>query len=167
MRRARRPLAALLVTLLASQFLLGMVSNLYARIPARVPGTRGSFDNRLGAAARWALLNGPSEIQAHVAVGLVVGACAITLAGFSLRIRERPWLPLAPLGLLATAGAGIAGAAFIAYGQDNLYSLLMSVAFLAACLSYGALLYLSRPSANEGGAPRPDARPLMIEEGRS
>jgi hypothetical protein len=152
-RRALRPLAALLVTLLASQFLLGMVSNLYARIPTRVPGIRGSLDNRLGAAARWALLHGPPEIQAHVALGLVVGACAITLAGFSLRIREYPWLPLAPLGLIATAGAGIAGAAFIADRQDNLSSLVMSIAFLAALFSYGSLLYLSRSSTKRAAHP--------------
>jgi len=57
---------------------------------------------------------------------------------------SRPWLLLAPLGLLFTAGAGLAGAAFIAYHQDDLYSLLMSISFLAALFTYGALLYLSR-----------------------
>jgi hypothetical protein len=144
-RRVRRPLVAVQLALLAGQFLLGMVSNFYAQLPSSVPGVRGNFDNRLGVAARWALLHGPPELQAHVALGLSLGLGAIALAAGALRVRERPWLPLAPLGLVAVAGAGLAGAAFLAYHQDDLYSLLMSIAFLAALFIYGALLYLTRP----------------------
>jgi hypothetical protein len=141
--RALRPLAAALLALLAAQFLLGMVSNFYARIPETVPGAHGNLDTRLGAGARWALLHGPPELQAHVALGLATGACAVTLAVFALRTRRRPWRVLALLGLLATASAGFAGAAFLVYRQDDLYSLLMSVGFLAALFAYGAALYLS------------------------
>jgi hypothetical protein len=142
--RALRPLAAVILTLLAGQFLLGMVSNFYAQIPERVPGVQGNFDSRLGAGARWALLRGPPDLQAHVALGLTIGACSIALAALALRTRRRPWLLFAPLGLLFTAGAGVAGAAFLAYHQDDLYSLLMSIAFLADLFTYGALLYLTR-----------------------
>ncbi len=141
--RALRPLTASILFLLAVQFLLGMVSNFYVDLPRTIPGVHGNFDNRLGAAARWALLHGPPELQAHVAVGLAFGACAIALTALSVRARRRPWLPLAPLGLLLVAGAGLAGAAFLAYREDDLYSLLMSIAFLAASLSYGGLLYLT------------------------
>jgi hypothetical protein len=146
---ARRPLVAVLLALLAGQFLLGMASNFYAQLPQRVPGVRGNFDNRLGAAARWALLHGPPELQAHVALGISIGIGAITLTALSLRSRKRPWLPLAPLGLLATAGAGLAGAAFLVYSQDDLYSLLMSIGFLAALFTYGALFHLTRPASEE------------------
>jgi hypothetical protein len=141
--RALRPLAATILVLLNVQFLLGMTSNFYAELPRTVPGTHGNFDSRLGAAARWALLHGPPELQAHVAVGLLLGACAAALTALSLRARSRPWLPLAPLGLLATVGAGLAGAAFLAYRQDDLYSLVMSIAFLASLLTYSGLLYLT------------------------
>lgn len=147
-RRLRRG-AAFLLGLLAAQFLLGMVSNFYAQLPQRVPGARGDFDNRLGAAARWALLHGPPELQAHVALGITLGIGAIALTALSLRVRARPWLPLAPLGLIATAGAGVAGAAFLAYGQDDVYSLLMSIAFLAALFTYGTLLYLTHPTSEK------------------
>jgi hypothetical protein len=156
-RRLRRPLVAVLLALLAGQFLLGMVSNFYAQLPGSVPGVRGNFDNRLGASARWALLHGPPELQAHVALGLSLGLGAIALAAGALRVRERPWLPLAPLGLVAVAvaGAGLAGAAFLAYHQDDLYSLLMSIAFLAALFIYGALLYhpTDAEEAERGAAP--------------
>src|SRR5436305_1017142 len=83
-------LAAVLLALLAAQFLAGMITNLYAPIPPAVPGLRGNFDVRLGGAARWALLHGPPELKIHVAVGLAIGACAIALAVLALRARQRP-----------------------------------------------------------------------------
>ena len=130
--------------MLAGQFVLGMVSNFYAKLPTRLPGEHGNVDNRLGAAARWALVQGPVELQAHVALGLALGIGAITLTVVSIRRRAYPWLPLAPLGLLAVVGAGLGGAAFLAYAERDLYSLLMSIAFLAALFIYGDLLYLTR-----------------------
>jgi len=142
--RALHPLAWALVGLLASQFLLGMATNLYARLPPAVPGLHGNLDTRLGAAARWALLHGPLELKIHVIVGLSIGACAITLVVLAFRSRQPRWRPLALLGLLMAAPAGVAGAAFLTYRQDNLYSLLMAAGFLAALLAYWAGLYLTR-----------------------
>jgi hypothetical protein len=156
-RRSLRPLTAAIFGLLCGQFLLGMVSNFYAQLPKDVPGVHGNFDSKLGAAARWALLHGPSELQAHVAFGLAIGVSTIVLAGLSLRVRERPWNFLAPIGLIVTAWTGLAGAAFLAYHEDDLYSLLMSLGFLTDFLLYGGLLYLSRAGAR---APTIDARPV-------
>ncbi len=144
MTRPSRALAAVLLALLAAQFLLGMITNLYAPIPTAVPGLHGNFDARLGAAARWALLHGPPELKIHVAVGLATGGCAIALAVLALRTRQRPWRLFALLGLFTSAPAGLAGAAFLAYHQDNLYSLLMSIGFLGALFCYGTGLYLTR-----------------------
>jgi hypothetical protein len=142
--RPLRGLAAVLLALLAAQFLAGMITNLYAPIPPAVPGLRGNFDVRLGGAARWALLHGPPELKIHVAVGLAIGACAIALAVLALRARQRPWRLIALLGLFTSVPAGLAGAAFLAYHRDDLYSLLMSIGFLGALLSYGTGLYLKR-----------------------
>lgn len=143
MTRARRPLTVVILVLLAGQFLVGMTSNFYAKIPQRVPGVHGGFDYRLGAAARWALLHRPPELQAHVALGLSIGVCAIVLTAASAHARSRPWTLLAPLGLLITAAAGLAGAAFLAYREDDIYSLVMSAAFLAALFTYGTLFHLT------------------------
>lgn len=142
MTRPFRALVGVLLALLSAQFLLGMITNLYAPIPPVVPGLQGNFDTRLGAAARWALLHGPPELKIHVVVGLAVGACAISLAVLALRARQRPWRLFALLGLFTSIPAGLAGAAFLAYHHDDLYSLLMSIGFLGAFLSYGTCLYL-------------------------
>jgi uncharacterized membrane protein YfcA len=157
MNHGPRRLTFALVGMLAIQFVLGMVSNFYAKLPTKLPGEHGNLDNHLAAAARWALLHGPVELQAHVALGLALGIGAITLTARSIRRRSYPWLPLAPLGLVAVVGAGLGGAAFLAYDQRDLYSLLMSIAFLAALFIYGDLLYLTRPAdtAARGRAPEP------------
>ena len=142
--RLLRPLAWALVGLLASQFLLGMVTNLYARLPAVVPGLHGGLDTRLGTAARWALLHGPLVLQVHVIVGLAIGGCAIALAVLAFRARQPRWRLCALLGLLMAAPAGLAGAAFLAYRHDNVYSLLMAAGFLGALFAYGIGLVLTR-----------------------
>lgn len=144
MTRRARLLVVVLLCLLAAQFMLGMTANLYARIPQTLPGVRGNFDTRVGGAARWALLHGPPEIKLHVAVGLAIGICAITLAILAVRARKLSSAFFALLGLAATASAGIFGAAFLAYRQDDTYSLLMSAGFLGALFSYWIGLYLSR-----------------------
>jgi hypothetical protein len=142
-RRVRQLLVAILC-LLAAQFLIGMTANLYARIPPALPGMRGNIDTRLGSAARWALLRGPVEIKLHVAVGLAIGACAIAAAVLAIRSRQRSLLVFVLLGLVTAVGAGLSGAAFLAYRQDNTYSMLMSAAFLGSVFCYWTGLYLSR-----------------------
>ena len=142
--RPLRPLAWVLVWLLGGQFLVGVTANLYARLPIAVPGLQGNLDSRLGAAARWALLHGPPELKIHVVGGLAIGGCAVTLTVLAFRAREPRWRPVALLGLLMVGPAGISGAAFLAYRQDNLYSLLMAAGFLGALTTYWAGLYLTR-----------------------
>ena len=128
-RRARR-LTVVLLCLLAAQFVLGMTANIYARIPPALPGVRGNFDARLGSAARWALLHGPPEVKLHVAVGLAIGVSAIAPVVLAVRSGKRSSALFALLGLVTAASAGIFGAAFLAYRQDDIYSLLMAVGFL-------------------------------------
>jgi hypothetical protein len=142
-RRARQ-LTVMLLCLLAVQFLLGMTANFYAPVPQALPGVRGNFDTRLGSAARWALLHGPPEVKLHVAVGLAIGASAITLAILAVRSRKPSSAVFALLGLVMAAAAGIFGAAFLAYRQDDTYSLLMAAGFLGSLFSYWTGLYLSR-----------------------
>jgi hypothetical protein len=62
----------------------------------------------------------------------------------AIRPGKQSWAVFALLGLVMAASAGIFGAAFLAYRQDDTYSLLMSVGFLGALFSYWTGLYLSR-----------------------
>jgi hypothetical protein len=139
-----RQLVITLLCLLAAQFLLGMTANFYARIPRALPGVRGNVDTRLGLAARWALLHGPPEVKFHVAVGLAIGACAITAAVLAIRSRQRSLVLFTLLGLVTAAAAALVGAAFLAYRQNDTYSMLMSAGFLGSVFCYWTGLYLSR-----------------------
>lgn len=144
MTRRARQLVMTLLCLLAAQFLLGMTANFYARVPQALPRVRGNVGTRLGLAARWALLHGPLEVRFHVAVGLAIRACAIAAAVLAIRSRQRSLVLFTLLGLVTAAAAGLFGAAFLGYRQDDTYSLLMSVGFLGSVFCYWTGLYLSR-----------------------
>ena len=60
-----------------------------------------------------------------------------------LRRGRAAWLATV-LGLVMAAAAGLFGAAFLAYRQNDTYSLLMSVGFLGSVFCYWTGLYLSR-----------------------
>ena len=148
MTRWLRPLAAINLGLLATQFLLGMTTNFYAQIPHTLPQAHANFDTRLGAAANWGLLHGPIELQIHVAIGLLIGACALILAALAIRSGDRTWRVLAVAGWLSTVVAGVGGAAFLAYRQADRYSLLMSIGFLGALCAYAAAVYVTKTAAH-------------------
>ena len=92
-------------------------------------------------AARWAHLHGPPEVKLHVAVGPAIGVSAIAPVVLAVRSGKRSSALFALLGLVTAASAGIFGAAFLAYRQDDIYSLLMAVGFLGSLFSYWIGLY--------------------------
>jgi len=77
-------------------------------------------------------------------VGLAIGVSAIAPIVLAVRSRKRSSALFALLGLVTAASAGIFGAAFLAYRQNDIYSLLMAVGFLGSLFSYWIGLYLSR-----------------------
>ena len=72
-------------------------------------------------AARWAHLHGPPEVKLHVAVGPAIGVSAIAPVVLAVRSGKRSSALFALLGLVTAASAGIFGAAFLAYRQDDIY----------------------------------------------
>lgn len=60
---------------------------------------------------------------------------AIGLMGFSIASRRRAWMIISVLGFIGIGFAGFNGASFLNYGE-NVSSLLMSIGFLLAAVSY-------------------------------
>lgn len=138
-----RPLALWLLLLLALQFLLGMVTNLYVPIPASHPGSNA--DNYFVGVLQglgWAMTHGEWALQLHVLMGLWLILMSFALIGVAYRAHERVWMISAPISVFGMLVAGFNGASFINYGQ-NLSSLLMSVGFLTALVALLVGLYLT------------------------
>jgi hypothetical protein len=124
---------ALLVVL---QVAVGMVVNLYVRVPAHHPGAQPSdyFSGSLRSVV-WTIGSGPPALAVHAALGLGVIAMALVLA---VRAIINLGGRVAALSVVAAAmaiGAGFNGASFLDFGAA-LSSLLMSLLALGALACY-------------------------------
>ena len=130
---------ALLVIL---QVAVGMVVNLYVRVPAHHPGAQPPeyFSGSLRSVG-WAIGSGLPALMLHPALELAVGAMALVLAVRAVA-NFGGWV--AALSVLAAAmiiGAGFNGASFLDFGAA-LSSLLMSLLALGSLACYAVCSHL-------------------------
>jgi hypothetical protein len=130
--------------LLAVQFLAGMLANLFVTVPARHPGRDApEYFSGVAKGVWWALGNASGFLQLHVLIGLLLGIASIVFLVLAIRARQRGWIVTAIFGFIGVFAAGFNGASFMNYGHD-FSSLLMSLGFLVALLSYSIGLYVMR-----------------------
>ncbi len=138
-----RPLTILMLLLLAVQFLLGMVVNLFVQVPSVHPGIGASnYFQGVVQGVAWALVHAPLGLLVHVVAGLLLFLTSLILIGFAIASR-RAWIIVSAIGLIGIMAAGFNGASFMNYGQ-NFSSLLMSIGFLLAAVAYTIGLSLAR-----------------------
>ena len=136
------PLAALTLLLLAAQFLIGMVVNLFVAVPDH-PGTSASnYFVGVAQGVAWALGHNEWSLQLHVVLGLLLFLASLLLIGCAIAARRRAWITISVIGWIGIMGAGFNGASFLNYGH-NFSSLLMSVGFFLAMIAYVAGLFLA------------------------
>jgi hypothetical protein len=139
-----RPLTGLLLLLLALQFTIGMVVNLWVTLPASHPGANASnYFAGVVQGDAWALVTNDWSVQLHVIGGILIFVGAILLLVAAILRREALWIWVASLGLVGVMAAGFNGASFLNYGH-NFSSLLMSAGFVVALCAYMAGLYFTR-----------------------
>ena len=131
-----RPIAGITLLFLAAEFLIGMVVNLFVQIPSVHPGS-GTSNYFLGVVQGvvWTLGHTTWALVLHVTLGLLLALASLLLIGLSIASRRRAWILLSLTGWIGVFGAGFNGASFLNYGH-NFSSLLMSVGFLLAAISY-------------------------------
>jgi hypothetical protein len=138
-----RVLTVIILLLLAAQFLVGMLVNLYVQVPAAHPGANASeYFSGVAQGVAWALLHAPLWLQVHSIVGLLLFIASIVLIAFAIAARRRAWIILSIIGLFGIMAAGFNGASFMNYGHD-FSSLLMSLGSLLAAIPYVIGLSLS------------------------
>ncbi len=117
---------------LAVQYILGMITNLFVQFPdTTVEGQLWEF--------AWTQV---SE-AAHIILGLLLSIGAVMLLIRSINYKNRTWTIAASVGLAGILTAIYGGVRFIPT-QNDLYSLVMSIAFIVALLAYGWGVYASK-----------------------
>ena len=140
-----RPLTGLLLLLLALEFTIGMVVNLWVSVPSSHPGTNaGNYFGGIVQGIAWALATSDRVLQLHVLVGILLLLGSILLLVAAIQRRDPLWLWVASIGFIGITAAGFNGASFLNYGHD-FSSMLMSGGFVLALCSYMAGLYFTRP----------------------
>jgi len=149
---SQAPVLALLVLLLG-QFAIGMAVNLYVAIPARHPGAHPA--NYITGSLRslgWAIGSGPVVLAIHAVLGLLLVLAAARVLTLAIRTHRRTTTITALLGAVFIIGAGFNGASFIDF-SDNTSSLIMSLLFALATLSYVVVLVLEAQPVRELRSP--------------
>jgi hypothetical protein len=139
-----RRLTTLNLLMLAAQFLVGIVVNLFVQVPDVHPGAQaGEYFSGVAQGVSWALVGGALPLQAHMILGLLLFVASLAILGLAIVVRQRAWIITAVLGWLGIMVAGFNGASFLNYGHD-FSSLLMSIGFLLAVMAYAIGLYRTR-----------------------
>jgi hypothetical protein len=138
-----RTLTAIILVLLAAQFLIGMLVNLFVQVPAVHPGANApEYFSGVVQGVAWSLLHAPLWLQLHSMVGLLLFIASIVFIVFAITARSRAWIIISVIGLFGIMAGGFNGASFMNYGHD-FSSLLMSLGFLLAAIPYVIGLSLS------------------------
>lgn len=120
--------------LLIIQYVLGMISNLEVQFPNSLPD---------GNAWGWVWSNS-SIIALHIVNGTLLIVVALVAIILSSVARNVAGIVASIIGLAMIVFAWISGAKFLALGQQNTFSLWMSLGFIGAFVAYTLGFYLSR-----------------------
>lgn len=123
------------LALLLTQFVVGMVVNVYVGIPSSHPGTSEAAVPGAMAGIAWAITRGTMPLALHAGLGVLLAAGALLLLALAVRSRDRAWIAAAVAGGLGVAIAGVGGVGFLNTGEDTA-TLVMSVGFAMATGSY-------------------------------
>jgi hypothetical protein len=142
--RALRTLTLIILLLLGTQFLVGMLVNLFVVVPSSHPGTNApEYFSGVVTGVLWVLGHGTLWLLLHAIVGLALFLASLILLGLAIASRRRAWIISSIFGLLGIVAAGFNGASFLNYGHD-LSSFLMAVGFLLAVIPYMIGVYVTR-----------------------
>jgi hypothetical protein len=143
-QRMLRAITLIILLLLATQFLIGMLVNLYVTtIPPHPGGSAPEYFSGVVQGVAWALVHAPLFLLLHAVVGLLLFFGALVILGLAIASRRRAWIISSIFGWLGIMLAGFNGASFMNYGEP-FSSLFMSMGFLMAVIAYILGVYVMR-----------------------
>ena len=130
-----------LLSMLALQFILGMMLNLFVTLPNKHPGQTGNYFVRSGHSFAWAIsLGGGITLFLHVliAIGLLTGSIAFVVR--AAKAHSKRWLWVSSIGLVGILTAFSHGLAFLDFNND-VESFIMAMGYIVATVSYSAGIF--------------------------
>ena len=127
-----RTQAFYMLTFLAIQFVLGMVTNLYVQVPET---ERPDL--------LWATARSQASTFAHIVLGILLLVGAIIFVIRAARQHNRAWIIGSWAGLISILVAIYGGVTFTTT-QADAYSLVMALGFIASVVAYGWGLFAAR-----------------------
>lgn len=118
-----------LLTLLAGQYVLGILTNLFVTFPDTTMATQ-----------RWEFARGQLLLMAHIVVGVLLLAGAIALLVRAIKVKDQTWIVASSIGLGSILFAIVTGSVFVSTQQAS-YSLIMSLLFIVAAAAFGWGIY--------------------------
>ncbi len=121
-----------MIAMLAVQYILGMVNNLFVKFPDTTrPGLL------------WEFARSQAWIMVHMILGALLLINATVILVLAFRRNHPVWKSYSIAGLAGIALAFLSGIGFVTTQADP-YSLLMALGFLLALVVYGAGLYAGK-----------------------
>lgn len=125
-----------LLNMLALQFILGMILNLFVTLPNKHPGQSGNYFIRSSHNFAWAIsLGGGVTLFLHVlvAIGLLLGSIAFVVR--AVKAHSKLWIWVSGIGLIGILTAFSHGLAFLDYNND-VESFIMAMGYIVATVAY-------------------------------
>jgi len=121
-----------MVALLVLQYILGMVANMFVAFPdTNQPGQL------------WQFARTQFPTLAHILIGTLLLLGAVIFVIRAARAHNGGWIASSVFGLIGILGAYWGGVTFVST-QDDAYSMVMALAFIAAFIAYGWGLFATR-----------------------
>lgn len=132
-----------LIIALLAQYLLGMVVNLFVKIPQSHPGAKpAEYFSGVAQSVGWALrAGGGIWLTLHASLGLVLVIGAAVALVLSIGSHDRAAVTTTVISFVCVLGAGFNGGSFLNYGED-FSSMIMASLFAIALGSYASGVYL-------------------------
>jgi hypothetical protein len=126
-----------LLSMLAIQFVLGMILNLFVTLPKTHPGQTGNYFSRSVYGFEWAISNGGGIVLLlHVVVAIALLLASLSLVVRTINAKSSYWIVISIIGAIGVIVALTNGLAFIGYDSD-VASFVMAIGFIVAGVAYG------------------------------
>jgi uncharacterized membrane protein HdeD (DUF308 family) len=136
-----------MLIMLAAQYILGMILNLFVALPDKHPGQSGNYFVRSAHSFGWAVtLGGGVVLFLHVLLGVGLIVRGIIMLVDAARNRSVPWIWVGAVGLLGIAVAFTNGLSFLDFNRDA-DSFIMAMGYVVATAAYFAGLFMRTGNA--------------------